>query len=285
MHRRPHIRLVFALLAIAFFATPVALRAVGVHANAFENRSLAEAPKLSQGWDVFQQATRFLTDRMPLREQAVRANAKLWDKAFDTTPRYGSRAKGHSLPFGGTPRIAGSAPGRPQPQADSALRGRDGWLYISDELTAMCTPPMPFAQAIRRWEQLVSLVRASGRRVVMVIPPDKGSIYPEHLPDDPSLTPCAQRGKRDFWRQVSRLPRDSGLVGLRGAVRARRITRCGMSSRRGSPTRTDRSPTISARFVATNSSGATCTPRPTDASAARTRAIAPTVVQWVSDSE
>ncbi len=74
MDRRALISLAFALLAIAFFAAPVALRAVGVHANAFENRRLAEAPKLSQGWEVFQQATRFLTDRMPLREQAVRAN-------------------------------------------------------------------------------------------------------------------------------------------------------------------------------------------------------------------
>ncbi len=215
MDRRALIRLAFALLAIAFFAAPVALRAVGVHANAFENRRLAQAPELSQGWEVFQQATRFLTDRMPLREQAVRANTKLWDKVFGTAPRYGSAAKDRALPFGGAPGAAGAPPGTPQAQAGGAPRGRDGWLYVPDELSTMCKPPVPFPQAIRRWEQLVSLVRASGRRAVMLIPPDKGSIYPEHLPADSSLTRCAKRGKREFWQQVSRLPRGAGLVGLR----------------------------------------------------------------------
>lgn len=215
MDRRALIRLAFALLAIAFFAAPVALRAVGVHANAFENRRLAQAPELSQGWEVFQQATRFLTDRMPLREQAVRANTKLWDNVFSTAPRYGSAAKDRALPFGGAPGAAGAPPGKPQAQAGGALRGRDGWLYVPDELSTMCKPAVPFPQAIRRWEQLVSLVRASGRRAVMLIPPDKGSIYPEHLPADLSLTRCAKRGKREFWEQVSRLPHGSGLVGLR----------------------------------------------------------------------
>ena len=46
-------RVLVALLGIAFFATPVGLRAVGVTAHPFENRVLAGPPKLSQGFDAF----------------------------------------------------------------------------------------------------------------------------------------------------------------------------------------------------------------------------------------
>ena len=68
MKRSTYIRVAFAVLAIGFFAAPIILRGVGVTATAFENRRLADAPQLSQGWDGFQQTSRFLTDRLPLRE-------------------------------------------------------------------------------------------------------------------------------------------------------------------------------------------------------------------------
>jgi hypothetical protein len=66
-------RRLVAVLAIAFFALPLAVRATGVTARPFENHALAPTPSLKAGWDVFDQTTRFFVDHMPLREQAVRA--------------------------------------------------------------------------------------------------------------------------------------------------------------------------------------------------------------------
>jgi hypothetical protein len=80
------LRLAFALAALFFFATPVALRMAGVTARPFENRRLADAPRVSQGFDAFPQATRFFVDRLPLREQAVRADTWISRSIFATTP-------------------------------------------------------------------------------------------------------------------------------------------------------------------------------------------------------
>ena len=129
----------FAIAAVVFFATPVAARVVGVKAEPFENRRLAEAPSLDDGWNVFDRATRFLTDRMPLREEAVRANTRISQDLFDTTPRYGE-GDGRGLPF------AGSGGRGPQVRNFDGFRvatGRDGWLYLADEPDRACTLPSP----------------------------------------------------------------------------------------------------------------------------------------------
>lgn len=215
MTRSTVLRAAFAILAIAFFATPVALRGVGVTATAFENRRFAEAPSRSQGWDAFQQTTRFLTDRLPLREQAVRANNRLWQTFFGTAPRYGAQPADGALPFAGRPREAGSANGASPPggQASQVLEGRDGWLFVKGELERACAPAVPIPFALARWRELVSVVRAAGKRAVLLVPPDKGSIYGEQLPDG-EQTDCARRAKRRFWDLLARAPAGSGVTQL-----------------------------------------------------------------------
>jgi alginate O-acetyltransferase complex protein AlgJ len=221
MRRSSALTTAFAVLAIAFFATPVALRAMGVTATAFENRRFAEAPKPSQGWDVFQQTTRFLTDRLPLRQEAVRANNSLWRTFFGTSPRYGTAAADGALPFAGqaAPAAAGKRKATPPPQV---IEGRDGWLFLRGELERACTPLLDVRQALARWHELVSLVRTSGKRAVMVVPPDKGSIYGEHLPPG-QLTQCGLRAKRRFWSLLARAPPSWGIQELeRPLVRRKR---------------------------------------------------------------
>lgn len=227
MSRSTVLRTVFAIAAIAFFATPVALRGLGVTATAFENRRFAEAPKPSQGWDVFQQTTRFLTDRLPLREQAVRANNTLWRTFFGTSPRYGADADG-ALPFAGRAQDAGAPGGATAPgsQAAQVLEGRDGWLFVKGALERACRPAVPIRAALERWRELVSVLRAAGKRAVVIVPPDKGSIYGEKLPDG-ELTDCARRGRRDLWDLLARAPDSWGVTQLERALARRR--------RRGGP--------------------------------------------------
>ena len=223
MKRSSYIRVVFAVLAIGFFAAPILLRGVGVTATAFENRRFAEAPRLSQGWEVFQQTSRFLTDRLPLREQAVRANTELWETFFGTAPRYGAAGAGGALPFAGNAEGGTGGKGRAKPggQAAQVLPGRDGWLFLKGELERACTPLVPFPVALERWRRLVSIVRASGRRAVLMVPPDKGSVYGEYLPGG-NLTACARRAKPGFWDLLARQPRGSGVVSLERTLVAKK---------------------------------------------------------------
>jgi len=212
---RSRVKILFALLAVLFFATPVALRLVGKEAGAFENRRLAEAPSLSDGWNVFDKTTRFLTDRMPLRREAVRANTRISRDLFDTNPRYGQAGDDRGLPFAG----GGQAPQRAAPgrgaEASQVVRGRGGWLFLGEERRRSCTPDYPRELAFERWRELVSRVRASGRRSVLVVPPDKYTIYPENLPTDAATARCAKLGQDAFWRLLDQAPRSAGLVGLR----------------------------------------------------------------------
>lgn len=102
------------------------------------------------------------------------------------------------------------------------LEGRDGWLFLRLELKRACTPPMPFRQALERWALLLSIVRTYGRRAILVVPPDKGSIYGEYLPGG-ELAECARRSKPRLWHLLARERRGSGVIGLeRALVRERR---------------------------------------------------------------
>lgn len=222
MSPRNAIHIAFALVAIGFFAAPIAARALGITAEAFENRRFAEPPKLSQGWDAFQQTTQFLTDRMPLRAQAVRANTQIWTDIFGATPRYGARpalADDGALPFAGAAEQTGAtAPPAAAPDPAQVIRGDDGWLYLQGEQDRACAPAIGVQEALDRWAELVAVVRASGRRAVVVVAPDKGSIYPEHLPDDYPNADCAAAGKRALWGALERSPASAGVVPLREAL-------------------------------------------------------------------
>ena len=218
------LRTLFALVAIAFFAIPVTLRAVGVTAKPFENRRLAEAPSLSQGWEAFDQATRFLTDRMPLREEAVRADSYISRHVFDTTPRYaggGGAGTDRALPFAGAQQGDGAAAAAAG-QATRVDEGKHGWLYLADEFTAACSPTVPVERAAAAWRRLVSIVRASGRHAVVLVVPDKGSIYPEHVSLGHRVGACASRGKQRLWDLLERTARSDDVIPLRRALLSRK---------------------------------------------------------------
>jgi|GEM_PF-6395312 len=216
------VRSAFAVLALAFFATPLALHAAGAKPEQFENRRLAEAPAASQGWNAFAQATRFLVDHMPLRAQAVRANTRIWTDVFHADPRYAGEtelADDGALPFAGSidddgdvgsGQARGSVPG-----PASAKTGRDGWLYLPEEFTSACDKSVSDALALRRWASLVRAVRAEGPDAAMFIAPFKASVYPEHLPDKYLADDCALPAKERFWSLLSKEGPRLGLDSLR----------------------------------------------------------------------
>ncbi len=189
MSRIRALHLLFAALAVGFFATPIALRVVGIKARAFENRSFAAAPSLSAGWNFFDDASRFLIDRMPLRYQAVHANTWIDLHVFHTIPHYGENGLSGvqndlALPFTGNPdqdkvglasaatTTKGTPPVQPPPTASQVAVGeRDGWLFLQGVFDRACAPFIAFPTATERWEELLRVIRASGRRVELVVAP------------------------------------------------------------------------------------------------------------------
>lgn len=234
MLRPRALRVIFAVLAVGFFATPITLRTIGVKAPAFENRRFAPAPALSAGWNLFDETTRFLIDRMPLRAQAVHANTWIDLHVFHTTPQYGENGLGGvqndlALPFTGRPAqdTAGLAtatttakgapvPPQPPPTASQVALGRDGWLFLQGVFDRACTPFTLFPTAVAHWEQLLNVIRASGRRVELIVAPDKSTVYPEYVaPSTPNLA-CGNRGTAALWRDIeSPSAARAGIIGLR----------------------------------------------------------------------
>jgi hypothetical protein len=216
------IRLLFAILAIGFFAAPIAARTLGITAEAFENRRFADPPKLSQGWNGFQQTTQYLTDRMPLRAQAVRANTQIWTDVFGTDPSYtrdSTLAKDQALPFAGAiERDDGEVRiGRDGGGPTTSSTGSGGWLYLQDEFSVACEHPVSAALALRRWGKLMRVVRADGRPAVALIAPHKASVYPEYAPEQ-SFIDCARKAKADLWQRLARDGPKLGVLGLRNRM-------------------------------------------------------------------
>jgi hypothetical protein len=224
MSRANAIRVVFAVLAVGFFVAPIAARVAGVTAEEFENRRFAESPRLSQGWDAFGQATRYLTDRMPLRAQAVRANTRIWTDLFDTDPIYArdkSLDSDQALPFaggieqdGGLRVENGGLRGGPA----TAKTGRGGWLYVPIELESACDDSVSNRQLLKRWSTLIRTLRAGGRDSELFVVPHKASVYPEYLPDKYRFKDCALPAKERLWRMLSKEGPALGVHELRSEL-------------------------------------------------------------------
>ena len=212
------VRRVVALVALAFFFAPLALRAAGVTAREFENRPMATLPKLAQGWDAMTQAKRFLVDRLPLREQAVRADAWISTSVFDTDPAAGRAGVQGPAGLPAKPPAAAAAPA-PAPAVDTSVAGKAGWLFLEGEFTRACAPFIAWPEAMARWQRMVSIIRRSGRRVALVVAPDKSAIHPEYLPASFAQRPCLAPGHRAAWEAIEGAT-DPAVLGLRRAMLA-----------------------------------------------------------------
>jgi hypothetical protein len=198
-------RHIVTALAIVFFGLPMGLLAAGVRAHPFENRPLAGAPSADAGWDVFAQTTRYFTDAMPLREQAVRAQGWASRNVLDVPPAWRrdliSKSRTAGLPQAVPAEPQGPVEQRAAPGGGSrVLEGRQGWLFLGDELQLACTPTIPWAVAVQRMQRLATAIRASGRDIVIAVPPDKSVVYPELLTDDTRTRyACAEQSRRAYW--------------------------------------------------------------------------------------
>ncbi|MEA2418816.1 MAG: alginate O-acetyltransferase complex protein AlgJ [Thermoleophilaceae bacterium] len=213
-----------ATIALLFFALPLLLGLLGASGGRLAGEPRALRPALSQGWDVFDSGARYLAVNLPGRKRAIRANNWISRELFGTTPLYGVTSVDRSLPSGSiqaqaepnAARTGGAQRGHPP-----VFAGLHGWSFLQADLDRNCHRPVAVATALRRWQALVDAIRASGRRVVLLLAPEKSTIYPELLGPHAINGACALRRKADLWSAIE-VVHEPDLVGLRRPLLARK---------------------------------------------------------------
>ncbi|MFI9008703.1 hypothetical protein ACIGNX_15890 [Actinosynnema sp. NPDC053489] len=202
-------------LAVVFFCAPALLLLVGVRPAEFENRKLAEFPSITSGWGFFTGLNAWANDHIPLRDQAVAAASGISRGVFGEAPPVATQ---HQEPNGPIP-VPPKDPSldRPDPTAYvRAIEGKDGWLYLGEDVERACEPKLPVAEVFDRLRALRAAVESSGRKLVLVVAPDKVTTVPEFLPAKYFGAECAARTREEFWRG---LVRETGAIDLRGVLR------------------------------------------------------------------
>lgn len=201
------------LLAFGFFFGPAMAFLVGARPQAIENRALTTFPSLSDGWAFFPTFTTWAVDHLPLRGEAVRANAAVSENVFHEPPS--TRADSAGGPVGGAP--GGDSSGKfTYPKV---IQGQDGWLYFGSDASNLCTPIHSVADTLDRLNRLAHAVQSSGRRFVLLVAPDKSTVYPDKLPDSYVGKDCSTTRRTAFWNALEKRP-PAGYVDLRGPLEA-----------------------------------------------------------------
>jgi hypothetical protein len=202
-------RAVFATAALVFFMAPALAILLGFGHGPLAREQRAAAPKPSQGWHFFDAASRYLAQELPGRERAVNANTWIGNHVFGQAPKYGTAELGgpdRALPFGGVnqqaPKAGYAKTGGARPGHPVVAAGLGGWYFLQGEIDTACQPPVAFDVAVRRWDEFIRIIRASGRRVAFAVVPEKSTIYPEHVAPNTVWWRCAWRGKQRLWPQI-----------------------------------------------------------------------------------
>ncbi|WP_410562609.1 alginate O-acetyltransferase AlgX-related protein [Amycolatopsis sp. cmx-4-61] len=198
--------------AIVFFLAPVLLWVAGVQPTAFENRPLRPFPSLGDGWNFFPELTGWATDHLPLRQAGVQAADQIGTGVFGDPPGSGQGTNHGTVGVDQGQSGTGDVPGYVYPQV---IPGKDGWLYLGEDVNAKCRPVMDLDHVVSALRRLRAAVESSGRKFVLVFAPDKYTQEPSHLPDDYVGKTCAQARTTGFW---SRVPRETGGLDLRPAL-------------------------------------------------------------------
>ena len=213
--------MVLVLLAAVFFFAPAFAWLTGERAKPIENRALVDFPSLDRGWDIFPVLTQWTTDYLPLRSNAVRLNTRLSENVFGEAPS--TLAATGPVGVGQASKLAGQAAEKPKDSqaAIPIVKGDHGWLYLAQDFTSACKPQWSMAAVERGLRRLDSIIRGSGRRLIVVVPPDKSTIERAEIPDDYALRRCAERGHRARIAALRRLDLP-GFVDMQAVLEARR---------------------------------------------------------------
>ncbi|HEY3262416.1 MAG TPA: hypothetical protein VGJ95_19475 [Pseudonocardiaceae bacterium] len=224
LHRPRHgsRQLVALICAAVFFVVPALTLAIGVRPAEFENHRLAGFPSPLAGWGFFAGLPDWAIDHMPFRDSAIRGVDRISRGVFgEPSPFVQQKWPAQAPPFA-PPTTAGvqSPPGLAEPPMAAGfpkvIEGKDGWLYYGFDVQGKCRPLRSMDEVIGNLIRLRTAVEASGRRFVLVVPPDKTTAVPDHMPDTFVGKSCAAATSEEFWRRVRT---EAGALDLLDGVR------------------------------------------------------------------
>jgi hypothetical protein len=223
LHRPRHggRQLVALACALIFFVTPALSWAFGARPAEFENRPLTAFPSMSSGWGFFTGLARWATDHLVFRRAAVQAADGVSRSLFREPAPFDRGNSQQGGPLAGTPGENGPNPsdatGGDHAGFPTVIQGKDGWLYFGQDVESKCEPAHSLDQTVQTLEKLRRAVEDSGRRFVLVVPPDKTTMVPQYLPDSYAGKECAQQASTEFWRRITT---QAGAVDLRPMLQA-----------------------------------------------------------------
>jgi alginate O-acetyltransferase complex protein AlgJ len=205
------------LLAFGFFFGPAIAAAAGLRARQIENHKLGRLPSAQDGWHAFGLFDTWATDHLPLRNVAVKANTTVARDVFRETPDYGgstttttaSGVGGISVPQPAAPSTA--------PDIPVVIGGTDGWLYYGTDFRNACHPVQSATVTVQRFARQSDIISRAGKKIVMVIAPDKTDMYPEHLPASYPGSSCTAPAEAALWAALAANP-PAGYKDLHGAL-------------------------------------------------------------------
>lgn len=199
--------LVFPLvIAATFFYGPAMGFVLGDRADEIDNRPLYAFPSLSAGWKFIPELQAWANDHLPLRSQAVKVGTELSERVFHEPPNYGNHSSGPIAGVGdeGNQSSQGNQPG--QIQYPRVLQGKDGWLFLGGDVSSACqNPPLTPEQSAQQLQKVSDAVKASGRKFVVVIVPDKSAAKPEFMPDSYAGKNCLAEKRQQFADAAKKL--------------------------------------------------------------------------------
>jgi hypothetical protein len=81
----------------------------------------------------------------------------------------------------------------------TVLEGRDGVLFLGQDIAAACDPAAPLEETLDGLERLGELLTAAGKAYVLTVAPDKSTNSPDALPEAYVGDDCAPEAKEQFW--------------------------------------------------------------------------------------
>lgn len=205
------------IAAVVFFLAPLLAILLGVRPAQFENRRLAQAPSISNGWGFFTGMSAWASDRLPFRDSAVRSTDWISRNVFGETALFDTMRPTSPPALGPVAPLPASSDLRPPSSYPQVIEGKDGWLYFGYDVEGKCAPTRSRDEVISSLQRLRAAVEASGRQFVLVVPPDKTTAVPGHLPDSYAGRDCARAQSQDFWRRVTT---QAGALDLRKPLAA-----------------------------------------------------------------
>ncbi|MEU4801428.1 hypothetical protein [Actinosynnema sp. NPDC023587] len=186
------------ICAVVFLALPAVAFVLGAHPREFENRALTGFPGITE----IDRLQPWASDHLPLREQAIGFYDAISRGVFGEPPaRPKSDQGGAVIP---TETSKPAKPERPPVTFPDVVEGTNGWLYLGNELASHCAQSLGTDEIVRRLRALRDGVTATGRKFVVVVAPDKATLYPQNLPADLPGRECHREVVDEFWAAVSK---------------------------------------------------------------------------------